>query len=148
MRTEASSEKPPPWSNPRHVQRIGLVEMAGAGEPAQHPPAHLLLHRREIFSAQRCRLGEAQLSVFAPGKHPIDDAAMEVDMWLLAGPSNVGLADPGHSAAISLVQTSTPLGLLQPTLDNIVALRIMAELEGEIGRAFGDANQQLANDGA
>jgi hypothetical protein len=44
--------------------------MAGAGEPTQHALAHLLLHRREIFSAQRCRLGEAELSVLAPGKHP------------------------------------------------------------------------------
>jgi hypothetical protein len=69
----------------------------------------------------------------------------EADL-LLAGPSNAGLADPGHSAAISLVQTSTPLGLLHPTLDNIVALRIMLELERESGQAFGAAHQQLVDD--
>ena len=67
---------------------------------------------------------------------------------LLAGPSNAGLADPGHSAAISLVQTSTPLGLLHPTFDNIVVLRIMVLLEREIGQAFGDAHQQLVHDSA
>jgi hypothetical protein len=70
---------------------------------------------------------------------------LEESDLLLAGPSNAGLADPGHSAAISLVQASTPLGLLRPTLDNITVLRIMVELEGEIGRAFGDAHQQLVN---
>ncbi|OFW06087.1 MAG: hypothetical protein A3G20_01880 [Acidobacteria bacterium RIFCSPLOWO2_12_FULL_59_11] len=67
---------------------------------------------------------------------------------LLAGPSNAGLADPGHGAAISLVQTSTPLALLHPTLDNIVILRIMVELERETGQAFGDAHQRLVNDAA
>lgn len=73
---------------------------------------------------------------------------LEESDLLLAGPSNAGLAVPGHSAAISLVQTSTPLGLLRPTLDNIIALRIMVELEGEIGRTFGDAHQQLVDDTA
>jgi hypothetical protein len=69
----------------------------------------------------------------------------EMDI-LLAGPSNFGLADPGHSAAISLVQTSAELALLSPTLDNIVALKIMLDLEGEIGQAFGDAHQGLVDD--
>jgi hypothetical protein len=73
---------------------------------------------------------------------------LEEENLLLAGPSNAGLADPGHSAAISLVQTSTPLGLLHPTFDNIVALRIMVLLEHEIGQTFGDAHQQLLHDSA
>jgi hypothetical protein len=73
---------------------------------------------------------------------------LEEENLLPAGPSNAGLADPGHSAAISLVQTSTPLGLLHPTFDNIVALRIMVLLEREIGEAFGDAHQQLLHDSA
>jgi hypothetical protein len=71
---------------------------------------------------------------------------LEEENLLLAGPSNAGLEDPGHSAAISLVQTSTPLGLLHPTFDNIVALRIMFLLEHEIGQTFGDAHQQLLHD--
>jgi hypothetical protein len=65
---------------------------------------------------------------------------------LLAGPSNAGLADPGHGAAISLVQTSAPLALLHPTFDNIVTLKIMLDLEAEIGQAFGDAHQKLVDD--
>jgi hypothetical protein len=68
----------------------------------------------------------------------------EMDI-LLAGPSNAGLADPGHSAAISLVQTSAELALLHPTLDNIITLKIMHDLEDEIGQAFGDAHQKLVD---
>jgi len=71
----------------------------------------------------------------------------ETDL-LLSGPSNAGLADPGHFAAISLVQVSTPLGLLHPTLDNIVTLRIMLILEHAIGEAFGRAHEQLVHDSA
>ncbi|MEK6210522.1 MAG: hypothetical protein AABM64_09190 [Pseudomonadota bacterium] len=50
--------------------RIGLVEMAGAGEPAQHASAHLLLQRRDIGRGERLGLGKADLPVFAHGKHP------------------------------------------------------------------------------
>lgn len=62
---------------------------------------------------------------------------------LLAGPSNAGLADPGHSAAISLMHVSTALGLIQPTLDSLVALRVLARLEDEVGDAFTEAHRQL-----
>jgi hypothetical protein len=43
----------------RHVARIDSGEMTGAGEPAQHPSAHLPLHRGEVFQCQRAGLGEA-----------------------------------------------------------------------------------------
>ena len=67
---------------------------------------------------------------------------------LLAGPSNAGLADPGHCAAISLAQVSAALSTLAPTLDNLVALRIMLALEAEIGEAFGAAHEKLRTDAA
>ena len=54
--------------------------MAGTGEPAQHPSAHLLLHRGEVFRCQRTGLGEVDLPIFARGEHPIDHAAVEVAM--------------------------------------------------------------------
>jgi hypothetical protein len=43
---------------------------------------------------------------------------------ILAGPSNAGLADPGHGAALSLSRVTAALvGLQQPpTLDNNVSL--------------------------
>ena len=63
-----------------HVARIGVIQMAGTGEPAQHPSAHLLLHCGEVFGCQRGGLGEVDLPVFARAEHPIDHAAVEVDM--------------------------------------------------------------------
>jgi hypothetical protein len=62
-----------------HVARIGGVEMTGTGEPAQHAIAHLL-HAGEILWRQRGRLGELDLSLLALGEHPVDHAAVEVDM--------------------------------------------------------------------
>ena len=62
-----------------HVLRISGVEMAGAGEPAQHAPAYLLLHRGEVFRAQCSGLSEVDLPVLAHRKHPVDHAAVEMD---------------------------------------------------------------------
>ena len=63
----------------RHVARIGVVEMASAGEPAQHTPTHLLLHRGKVFGCQRSGPTELDLPVRAHCKHPVDHAAVEVD---------------------------------------------------------------------
>jgi Family of unknown function (DUF5677) len=67
---------------------------------------------------------------------------------LLAGPSNAGLADPGHGAALSLLRVTAALvGLQQPpTLDNSVALLMMVQLGDEIGEAFGEAHERLEAD--
>ena len=69
---------------------------------------------------------------------------------LLAGPSNAGLADPGHGAAISLSRVTAALvGLQQPpTLDNNIALLMTVQLVDEIGEAFGDAHGRLDADEA
>jgi hypothetical protein len=64
----------------RHVARIGSIEMAGTGEPTQHPSPHLLLHCGEILWPQRGRLGELDLPVGAGNEHPVDYPAVEVDM--------------------------------------------------------------------
>jgi hypothetical protein len=64
---------------------------------------------------------------------------------LLAGPRDVGLAEPGQRAATSLVQATTPLGLTLATvdLDALVWLQAMRLLQDEVGRAFCDAHVQL-----
>ena len=63
---------------------------------------------------------------------------------LLAGASNAGLADPGHGTALWLAQVSARLCLLHPTLDNIVSLRIIDQMTGDLGDAFGEAHNRLA----
>ena len=55
---------------------------------------------------------------------------------LLAGPSDMGLADPGHSTAISLQQVTTTLLATKPNLDNIVIMKMLQQLQKEIGEAF------------
>ena len=76
----------------------------------------------------------------------LSDQANEV---LLAGPSNMGLADPGHSTAISLCQVTTVLLTTEPNLDSIVIPKLLLKLEQEIGEAFLQADiamEELAND--
>jgi hypothetical protein len=67
---------------------------------------------------------------------------------LLTGPSNFGLAEPGHSASISLMQMSVSLGMLNLTLDNLVTMQVMQHLVDEIGQEFGKAHDQLIQDDA
>jgi hypothetical protein len=67
---------------------------------------------------------------------------------LLAGPSNSGLADPGHATAIALCQVSSCLVILDPTIDNFVQMKIMSGLCDEIGVDLMNAHTQLLRDEA
>ena len=62
---------------------------------------------------------------------------------LLAGPSNIGLADPGQSAAISLMQVTASLLQLAPTLDHIIAARTIQRLVRDVCEAFGRVHSEL-----
>ena len=55
---------------------------------------------------------------------------------LLAGPSHMGLADPGHSTAISLNIVTTLLLASRPTFDDAVATKVLGSLVDEVGEAF------------
>ena len=62
---------------------------------------------------------------------------------LLAGVSDQqGMSDPAHLTAISLTQCSAPLGLMFPTVDNLVALKIMMQVERDIGQSLEDYSDQ------
>lgn len=66
---------------------------------------------------------------------------------LLTGPSNLGLSDPGHCTAISLLQiTTTLLMTVEPNLDRLVILQILSTLTNEIGAAFYEADRILKED--
>ena len=65
---------------------------------------------------------------------------------LLAGPSHVGLADPGQSAAISLAQVSSAVGSLNLTLDNVIALKMIMLLAREVGEAFVKVQASVEDD--
>ncbi len=62
---------------------------------------------------------------------------------LLAGPSILGLADPGHATAISLCQTTVSLLATRSTVSYLVVSRILMKMQDEIGEAFLDVHHQL-----
>lgn len=62
---------------------------------------------------------------------------------LLAGPSNGGLADPGHSTAISLNVATAALLATGSGLDMLVPIRVFGELENEIGEGFLEAHKEM-----
>ena len=55
---------------------------------------------------------------------------------LLAGPSNLGLADPGHGVALSLTQITVALVGMNPTIDQLVGWTVVDLLQDETGEAF------------
>lgn len=70
-------------------------------------------------------------------------ANSQINEVLLAGPSNLGLADPGHSTAVSLNLVTTVLLSTKPNLDCIVISNILQKLVDEIGEEFLQAHREL-----
>jgi hypothetical protein len=66
---------------------------------------------------------------------------------ICAGASDAGLADPGHSAAISLLLASTAFLTFCPTIDSLVTCGIMQLLTDRIGEALLSASKST-NDGS
>jgi hypothetical protein len=62
---------------------------------------------------------------------------------LMAGPSNVGLADPGHATALSLTQISVTLLTKNPNVDRLIVCDILTRLSKEIGENFLLIHNQL-----
>ncbi|MDQ3695749.1 MAG: DUF5677 domain-containing protein [Chloroflexota bacterium] len=62
---------------------------------------------------------------------------------MLAGPSDAGLADPGHGAAISLMQCTVALLNHIPTQETVVGMRMLLRLVDEVGEAFIEAHRKL-----
>jgi len=52
---------------------------------------------------------------------------------ILAGPSNTGFAEPGHSAAISLLQINSTLLLMQDPAQAVIYIHILSLMSNDIG---------------
>ena len=65
------------------------------------------------------------------------------DQIMMAGPSNAGLCDPAHLAAISLHTATCALLSPPPSMDVLVGCKITEMLAEKIGDAFLRAHQQL-----
>ena len=68
----------------------------------------------------------------------------DTDNVLLAGPSNIGLAEHRHSMALSLGNITTQLLLAhEPIVDTLVISKILLELQREIGELFYEAHESI-----
>jgi hypothetical protein len=69
---------------------------------------------------------------------------------LLAGPSDIGLEEPGQCTALSLSHLCAAhfSAVAQPTIDHIVLLKIVTALVPEIAESFTDVQQQMLSEGA
>jgi hypothetical protein len=67
---------------------------------------------------------------------------------LLAGPSNTGLADPGHATAISLGQITTALLCTKPDMDRLVTCSVLMRLAREVGGQFLAVQEALESESA
>lgn len=63
----------------------------------------------------------------------------------LAGPSNTGMADPGHSAAISLLQINAAFMTTRQSFQGLVFLHAMELLVDEIGTKFLEVHKLTEN---
>ena len=70
-------------------------------------------------------------------------SSLHPNRLLLAGPSNMGLADPGHSTAISLNLVTASLVTTSPDFACIVVLKILKRLVDDIGEAFLEVHNEL-----
>lgn len=62
---------------------------------------------------------------------------------MLAGPSDRGLADPGHGMCISLMQTTTSLVTSQPNAGDLVNLQVIQKVIDQAGDALIQAHQDM-----
>ena len=63
----------------------------------------------------------------------------------LAGPSNLGLADPGHGVALSLTQITAALVDVKPTVDSLIMGMVLNLLQEQTGEAFLRAHEKAEN---
>lgn len=65
--------------------------------------------------------------------HALLGMAESKEQVLLVGQSNSGMVDPIQMTAITLTTVSSALFLMQPKIDNVVAVQVLSSLSNEIG---------------
>jgi hypothetical protein len=68
------------------------------------------------------------------------------DAALLAGPSNAGLADPGHAMALSLLHSTVTLLNHDPDMGDVVTMMFLLDASDTVGERFIAADRQLRED--
>jgi hypothetical protein len=65
---------------------------------------------------------------------------------MLAGPSNAGLADPGHGMCISLSQITASFLTLDPHAGSVVSLKVLLTISDQAGEALIKTHRELEED--
>lgn len=74
------------------------------------------------------------------------DIGLANDHVMLAGPSNAGLADPGHAVAISLLQITLTLLSRNPDMGDLVTMTFLQSVCDTVGSSFISAHRKLIED--
>jgi hypothetical protein len=98
------------------------------------------------FDHQRPYYRMASYPTHAGPKSIVFDLGRADHEVMLAGPSNAGLADPGHAVAISLLQVTLTFLAREPDMGDLVRMTFLQGACDAVGRTFIQAHQQLVAD--
>ena len=90
MRTEPSTEKPPPCCPLPHRPRVIARQQAAAHEDAQQPPAHLRLHLGDGVGIEPGGGMEDDPARGGGVEHAVDDDAVKVEVGIEASSRSGG----------------------------------------------------------
>lgn len=85
----------------------------------------------------------ASWAIHANSKCMMFKLASPDEGFILTGESNIGMADPGQSAAISLLQINFALLNLKISIENLARIRSMMLLVNQINKAFIDVHNSI-----
>ncbi|MEM7755528.1 MAG: DUF5677 domain-containing protein [Planctomycetota bacterium] len=117
--------------------------------------AAIILDRKRVtFRDLECEVGLEHwrpLYTMASLNNHADAPSLEFDLGdnqrgraiLLAGPSNLGLADPGHQTAISLTRIMTVMLRLHQSAQATFIVKVAIDLSHEIGEEFSRVHREL-----
>ena len=97
-----------------------------------------LEHWRPYYRMASLGVHASSRGIFFQLGQPLDGPDL-----LVAGVSNVGLADPGHATAISLSQITCTLLISKTNLERLVICAVLQDLVDDIGDAFIKAHEAL-----
>jgi hypothetical protein len=138
-------------------ERDALVERFGAAFAGPYGwAADVVAPNRATLAAIERHAGLEHLRPYyrlaSHGVHANPKAAMfrlglrPGENLLLAGPSNAGLADPGHATCISLNQLTVALLMHKVSLSNVLLASALAVIVDRAGDAYLEAHQEIEGD--